>query len=102
MLRWEVAIDPSAQEINVQLPTELETGVYANFALVQAGEHDFVIDFCQLMPPPPNEGELPNARVVSRVRVAASFIGPLLQAISQNAFRRDEAIRRAQEGGETP
>ena len=91
------------QEIQVELPPELEVGVYANFALVQSGEHDFTLDLCQLSLPR-EEGEPPRARVVSRIRFAPTFVGPLLQAISQNAFNRDEAmreVRQQQEGGET-
>ena len=92
------------QEINVEVPPEEEVGVYANFALVSSGEHDFVIDFCQL-DPRREEDESPRVRVVSRIRIAPSFVGPLLQAISQNAFNRDERIRQVQEqqeGGEEP
>jgi len=90
-------------EVQVEIPPELEVGVYANFALVSAGEHDFVLDFCQILPQQQSEeGEAPTVRVVSRIRVAPTFVGPLLQAISQNAFRRDEAMRKAQEGGEQP
>jgi hypothetical protein len=95
-----VADEPS-QEIQVELPEDLDVGVYANFALVQSGEHDFVIDFCQLTPPR-EEGDSPRARVVSRVRIAPTFVGPLLQALSQNAFNRDEKLKQArsqQEGG---
>lgn len=94
-----MADEPAGQEIQVELPPELDVGVYANFALVQSGEHDFVIDFCQLTAPR-EEGDAPRARIVSRVRIAPSFVGPLLQAISQNAFNRDEAIKKAlDEGG---
>jgi hypothetical protein len=96
--------DEPIQEIQVELPSELEVGVYANFALVASGEHDLTIDFCQLSPAR-EEGEGPRARVVARVRIAPTFVGPLLQAISSNAFSRDEAIRQAQkeqeEGGES-
>lgn len=95
--------DVNGQEIQVELPAELDVGAYANFALVQSGEHDFTIDFCQLTPPR-EQGEPPRARVVSRVRIAPTFVGPLLQAISQNAFNRDENVKRArlqQEGGDT-
>lgn len=87
------------QQLQVQLPPDLEVGVYANFALVRHTEHDFTIDFCQFVPEAQDEGGPQVVRVVSRVRIAPSFVGPLLQAISQNAFRRDETIRQAQEGG---
>ena len=96
-----MARDSSSQEIQVELPPELEVGVYANFALVHSGEHDFTLDLCQLSPAR-EEGELPRARVVSRIRFAPSFVGPLLQAISQNAFNREELLKKAQEGGEAP
>jgi len=92
------------QEIQVDVPAELEVGVYANFALVQSGEHDHTIDFCQLTPPR-RPGDAPRLRVVSRVRIAPTFVGPLLQAISQNAFNREEQLKQMQqqepkEGGE--
>ena len=77
------------QQLQIEVPPEQEVGVYANFALVASGPHDLMIDFCQLAPR--REDELqPRARVVSRVRIAPSFVGPLLQAISTNAFNRDE------------
>ncbi len=90
------------QEIQVEVPADLEVGAYANFALVASGEHDIMIDFCQLQPKR-EESDPARALVVSRVRIAPTFIGPLLQAISSNAFNRDEALRKAreaQEGGE--
>ncbi len=89
------------KDIQVELPPELETGTYANFALVSSGEHDFVIDFCQV-DSRREETDPPRVRVVSRVRIAPSFVGPLLQAISQNAFNRDEMIKKAKEGGDLP
>ena len=100
----EPMTDQSSQEIQVELPPELEVGVYANFALVQSAEHDLTLDFCQLTPPT-EEGVPPRARVVSRIRIAPSFVGPLLQAISQNAFTREEMLKRIKEqleGGELP
>jgi hypothetical protein len=100
-LRESVSAD-SGQEIQVEVPPDVEVGVYANFALVSGGEHDFTIDFCQL-DPPRDESAPARVRVVTRVRIAPTFIGPLLQAISQNAFNRDELLRKAQEeqeGGE--
>lgn len=99
MYRTTCSVVDEPQELQIEVPPELEVGVYANFALVSAGEHDFTLDLCQLMPRP-DENEPPRARVVSRIRIAPSFVGPLLQAISQNAFRRDEALKQAREPGE--
>jgi len=92
---------PVPKEVQVEVPPELEVSVYANFALVSFGEHDFNIDFCQIVPQP-SEDDSPKVRVVSRIRFAQSFVGPLLQAISQNAFKREEAIKKVQEEGEQP
>lgn len=88
--------EPQGQEVQVELPADLEVGVYANFALVSSNAHDFIIDFCQMRPQQSPE-EPASVRVVSRVRIAPTFVGPLLQAISQNAFTRDEAVKKALE-----
>lgn len=85
------------QELQIEVPPDVEVGVYANFALVAAGPHDFMIDFCQLAPQR-SDDDPPRARVVSRVRIAPTFIGPLLQALSQNAFNRDEMLKQQQQG----
>ena len=94
--------EEQSQEIQVDLPAELEVGVYANFALVQSGEHDHTIDFRQLTPPR-HSGDAPRLRIVSRVRIAPTFVGPLLQAISTNAFNREAQLKQnnePEEGGD--
>ena len=87
------------QEIQVQVPPDIAVGVYANFALVRHTEHEFTIDFCRRVLEEQQEDGPQVVRVVSRVTIAPSFVGPLLQAISQNAFQRDEVLRRAQQQG---
>jgi len=90
------------RKFNLQVENADRAGVYANFALVSSGEHDIMVDFCQ-MQPQRDESDPPRARVVSRVRIAPTFVGPLLQAISSNAFTREENLRKLreqQEGGE--
>ena len=94
---------PQEQNIGFELPPELASGVYANFALVHhETEHDIIIDFCQLdtIPPgvPPDAGGQRVIRVVSRVHVARSFVTPLLQAISTNAFQQEDTLRKLEEG----
>jgi hypothetical protein len=91
---------PQEQEVEFQLPPELASGVYANFAVVHhETEHDIVIDFCQLDTTPPGPGNPRVVRVVSRVHVARSFVTPLLQAISTNAFQQEDTLRKLEEGG---
>ena len=91
--------EPQAQNLQYELPPELARGVYANVAVVHhETEHDITIDFCQLdsVPPgvPPNEGGMRVLRLVSRVHVARSFVTPLLQAISTNAFQQEDTLRK--------
>jgi hypothetical protein len=91
--------EPQEQSVEYQLPPELASGVYANYAVVHhETEHDMIIDFCQLDSVPPGPGGTRVVRVVSRVHVARSFVTPLLQAISTGAFQQEEAIRQLGEG----
>ena len=43
-----------------------------------------------------NEADAQRVRVVSRIRIAPSFVGPLLQVISANAIRREDMLKKAQ------
>jgi hypothetical protein len=90
---------PQEQNVGYELPPELASGVYANFAVVHhETEHDIIIDFCQLDTIPPGPGNPRVVRVVSRVHVARSFVTPLLQAISTNAFQQEDTLRKQGEG----
>ncbi len=94
---------PQEQNVQYQLSPEMASGVYANFAVVHhQTEHDITIDFCQLdtIPPgvPPEQGAKRVLRVVSRVQVARSFVTPLLQAISTNAFQLEDSLKKLKEG----
>ena len=78
---------------------ELANGVYANYALVHhSTEHEITLDFCQINAPLTPGGPR-VARVVARVYIAPSFVTPLLQAISANAFRQEDTIRQTREEG---
>ena len=63
-------------EVNMDMPPELEGGVFANFAGIWNDEDGFVIDFAAVAEPPRKaEGNAGadvlrvRARVVSRVRI---------------------------------
>lgn len=91
--------EPQPQQIHFELPLELATGVYANYALVHhSTEHEITIDFCQVsnMPPRPDGGS--TARIVARIHIAPSFVTPLLKAISENAFRQEDVIKQIEKG----
>jgi hypothetical protein len=89
---------PDKLNIQISVPPEVEDGVYANFAVVHHTQHEVTIDFCQLGTNPGPADEPPTAKVISRVHIAPTFVGPLLQAISENAFRREDAIQLYEEG----
>jgi hypothetical protein len=91
---------PQPQQIRFEVPVELATGVYANYALVHhSTEHEITLDFCQISAPLA-PGESGVARVVARIYIAPSFVTPLLQAISANAFRQEDTLRQTREEGE--
>jgi len=91
--------EPQGQQIHFELPVELATGVYANYALVHhSTEHEITIDFCQLSNMPPTSEGGSVARIVARVHIARTFVTPLLQAISTNAFRQEDTLRNLGEG----
>lgn len=89
---------PEKQDIGIGVPPELEDGVYANFAVVHRTQHEVTIDFCQLGTSPGPPDEPPMAKVVSRVHIPPTFVTPLLKAVSENAFRREDALQRLGEG----
>jgi hypothetical protein len=90
----EVALD-------ITVPPELETGAYANFAVISTQTpHDFTLDFIQVMP-----ADQPPARgiVVARLKLAPSFLMPLMQTLSTHLAQYEEQMRQmeqAQEEGE--
>jgi hypothetical protein len=91
--------EPQSQRIHFELPAELASGVYANYALVHhTTKHEITIDFCQLSAMPPAPEGTSVARIVARIHIAPTFVTPLLKAISENAFRQEDALRKSQEG----
>lgn len=89
------------QNIPVQLPVELEDGVYSNWAVVHHTVHDITIDFCQQgIDPPQNPGEQSRAKVVSRIHIPPTFVMSLLQILSQSSAQREEIMRQIEEGGQ--
>jgi Protein of unknown function (DUF3467) len=88
-------------QLEIIVPPELQTGVYANFATVSSQTpHDFNLDFIQLVPGAP--GAPPQASVVARVKVAQSFLMPLMQALAQHQTTMEDMMRRMQEQGGEP
>ena len=76
--------DPERQQqkVNVVVPDDVKHGEYANFLLVSHSPHEFTLDFCQLLPS--GEKGKVNAEVVSRVRIAPTMVGRVLNALNTN------------------
>lgn len=70
------------QQVQVVVPDEVKHGTYANFLVVSHSPHEFTLDFCQLMQSR-ETGRL-VAEVVSRVRIAPTLVGRVLQALNTN------------------
>jgi hypothetical protein len=93
--------DDDATEVEITVPPELQTGVYANFAAISTQTpHDFTLDFIQLIP----GSDAPQAIVVARIKLAPSFLMPLMQTLAKHQTDFEDALRklREQEEGETP
>lgn len=78
---------PQPQQIPVlvDVPAELETGVYANLLAVWHSAYDFTLDFAVVGRTTEQDGQLVvKAPVVARVKVPVSVIFSIAQAIAQN------------------
>ena len=80
---------------NVQLPPDLEGGVYANFLSVWHTGHEFTLDFAvtqpAIVPENPQEAITVPCRVVTRVKIPPSLIFDIMRALNEN-MDRYEAI----------
>jgi hypothetical protein len=76
--------DPARKQPQVQVvvPDDQKHGTYANFLVVSHSPHEFTLDFCQLLPAQ-EQGKV-NAEVVSRVRIAPTMVGRVLNALNTN------------------
>ncbi|MGV9560919.1 DUF3467 domain-containing protein [Streptomyces sp. NPDC003480] len=79
------------QEIQVEIPTEVETGVYADFVSIWHTPESFVLDFAGLRRSPelqadPNTGAqkaVVPVKIVSRVRIPPAQVFELMKALEQ-------------------
>lgn len=75
-------------QVQVVVPDEGKHGTYANFLVVSHSPHEFTLDFCQLLPA--GEAGKVNAEVVSRVRIAPTMVGRVLNALNTNLSNYEE------------
>lgn len=77
---------PQSQQVSINVDDEMKFGQYANFLVVSHSPHEFTLDFCQLMPG--QQGV--RAEVVSRVRIAPTMAGKIIQALNTNMTGYEE------------
>lgn len=68
-------------KLNIELPEDVATGIYANLAVITHSPAEFVMDFIQVMP------GMPKAKVRSRVVMSPHHVKRLLGALAENVQR---------------
>ena len=68
-------------QFQIELPSDVAQGNYANFAIITHSSSDFVLDFARVLP------GLPKAQVKSRVILAPEHAKRLLMALQENIVR---------------
>ncbi|WP_243075676.1 DUF3467 domain-containing protein [Microbacterium sp. SS28] len=82
---------PAQIQFDVNLPSENETGVFADFANIWHTPNTFVLDFLSVKGPAVQTGDAEVARlpvkVAARVRIPPEQIFPLIEALTQQGQR---------------
>jgi Protein of unknown function (DUF3467) len=82
----------------VQVPPDLEGGVYANFLSVWHTGHEFTLDFSATQPPqmvdPDDPGSPVNVpcRVVARVKIPPTLVFDVIRAMNENMTRYESVF----------
>ena len=92
------------QQLQMQVPEEVQGGVYANMAGVWHTPYEFTLDFAVLQPPVADAdgNAVVPARVVARVKFPPSQIFQLLQAINSNMTMYEQQYGAIAEPGSQP
>ena len=84
-------------EFQIQVPNDLEPGVYANFLSVWHTAYEFTLDF-GVTQPPQVDAEDPDGpvrvecRVVSRVKIPVTVLFDVLRALNENMTRYEQVF----------
>lgn len=79
--------------IEIVVPPEHQTGVYANYAAISSQTpHDITLDFVQMGPGDP----VATATVVARLKLATSFLMPLLHALAKHQSEHEDQMKKLQ------
>jgi hypothetical protein len=77
------------QQLKVQLPQEMQPGVYANNMIVSHTKEEFILDFMILAPP--------TATVTSRVIVSPAHMKRILTALQENMAKYEKSYGKISE-----
>ncbi len=83
---------------DMQVPPDLEPGVYANFLNVWHTAHEFTLDFATTLPAEPMEDEHGQAvlrvpaRVTCRVKVPPTLLFDVIRVLNDNMTRYEAAF----------
>ncbi len=75
---------PKEVKLEIQLDEEIAQGVYANLAVVNHNESEFVVDFIFVQP------QAPRAKVRSRVILSPQHAKRLVAALDENVGRYEQ------------
>ena len=89
--------DDRPTEFQIQVPNELEPGVYANFLSVWHTAYEFTLDFGVTQPPQidqedPDGPVRVECRVVSRVKIPVTVLFDVLRALNENMTRYEQVF----------
>lgn len=83
---------PQELKLDIQLDEETAQGVYANLAVVNHTDAEFILDFVFVQP------QVPRAKVRSRVITSPRHLKRLLLALQDNVRRYEEMFGPIEEG----
>jgi hypothetical protein len=87
----------AGQQIQISIDDEHKHGAYANFLVVSHSAHEFTLDFCQVLPG--GDGTSVQAEGVSRVKVAPTMVGKVIQALNTNMTAYEDKFGLVREVG---
>lgn len=97
---------PERREYDIDVPTDVEAGVYADFASIWHTNDSFILDFAVLRRPPKphvtDDGDrvikVPT-RVVTRVRIPPSQVFEIMKGLEQQLSMWERAQKTRRGGG---
>lgn len=94
-------MDEKPVSFRIEVPDEIQGGVYANMLSVWHTPHEFTLDFSATLPTENTEdGVVVPCRVTSRVKVPPTLLFDLLSALNENMTLYEEAFGEIKRPGE--